>query len=262
MLIDWFTVIAQIINFLILVALLKHFLFNPIVSAMHERREKIDSTIDAARKREEEAREQLEMYRQKNRDFEERRNQLLLAAEEEAKRKGNDFLEQARKQADSDLARLQDAMNQKKRDIAERLRIMSLHDASSIASHTISEITDTPMEEGIVNVFIDQLKNTERNRKEQLAATLRKTETPMSVKSSFDLSDGLRLKLSEAIAREFPESRSIQYLRTSDGVLGIEMNIDGYKLRWGIEQFLGDLEDQVSRVIIDAFGRRREVKDV
>ena len=40
MLIDWFTVIAQIINFLILVALLKHFLFNPIVSAMNERREK------------------------------------------------------------------------------------------------------------------------------------------------------------------------------------------------------------------------------
>ena len=36
---DWFTVIAQIINFLILVALLKRFLYGPIIRAM-ERRER------------------------------------------------------------------------------------------------------------------------------------------------------------------------------------------------------------------------------
>ena len=31
MLIDWFTVIAQILNFLVLVVLLKHFLYGPIL---------------------------------------------------------------------------------------------------------------------------------------------------------------------------------------------------------------------------------------
>jgi F-type H+-transporting ATPase subunit b len=260
-LIDWFTVIAQIINFLILVALLKHFLFNPIVSAMNERREKIDSSIDDAKKREEEAHEQLQLYRQKNREFDEKRNQLLLAAEEEAKKRGDEFLEQARKQAEADLARLQDAMSRKKRDIAERLRIMSLHDASSIAESAISEITNTPIEEGLVHVFIAQLKKIEGARKNQLAAEVRKGKTPTVVKSSFDLSEDLRRKLSDAITKEFPESRAIQYQRISDGVLGIEMTIDGYKLRWGVEQFLGDLEDQVSKVITDAFGSRQEARN-
>lgn len=261
MLIDWFTVIAQIINFLILIALLKHFLFNPIVGAMRERREKIDSSLDDARKREEEAREQLQMYQQKNREMDEKRHQLLLAAEEEARKKGSEFLEQARKQAEADLARLRDAMDQKKRDIAERLRIMSLHDASSIASHTLSEITGTPIEEGLVDVFIEQLKNTDSERKEQLATAIRKAKAPMSVKSSFDLSDDLRRKLSDAITREFPESSAVQYQRITDGVLGIEMTIDGYKLRWGVEQFIGELENQVSNAIIDAFGSRQEVKN-
>ncbi len=261
MLIDWFTVIAQIINFLILVALLKHFLFNPIVSAMNERRERIDSSMEDARKREEEAREQLQMYQQKNREFDERRNRLLLAAEEEAKKKGDEFLEQARKQAEADIARLREAMVRKKRDIAERLRIMSLRDASVIAKSTLSEISNTPIEEGLVNVFIGQLEKIEEARKEQIAAAVRKGDTPAAVKSSFDLNEDLRRKLSDAIAREFSESRSIQYQRIPDGVLGIEMDVDGYKLRWGVEQFLGDLEDQVSKVITDAFGSGREAKN-
>jgi len=36
-LIDWFTVIAQIINFLVLVYLLKRFLYGPIIRVIDER---------------------------------------------------------------------------------------------------------------------------------------------------------------------------------------------------------------------------------
>ncbi len=41
MLIDWFTVIAQILNFLILVWLLKHFLYKPILNAIDAREKKV-----------------------------------------------------------------------------------------------------------------------------------------------------------------------------------------------------------------------------
>ena len=34
MLIDWFTVFAQVVNFLILIAILKRFLYGPIIKAM------------------------------------------------------------------------------------------------------------------------------------------------------------------------------------------------------------------------------------
>jgi hypothetical protein len=41
MLIDWFTVGAQIVNFLILVWLLKHFLYKPILNAIDAREKRI-----------------------------------------------------------------------------------------------------------------------------------------------------------------------------------------------------------------------------
>ena len=43
MLIDWFTVVAQVINFLILMGLLKYFLYNRILGAMDEREQHLAS---------------------------------------------------------------------------------------------------------------------------------------------------------------------------------------------------------------------------
>ena len=49
MLIDWFTVVAQIVNFLILVALLKRFLYGPLIRAIDARENGIAAQIAAGR---------------------------------------------------------------------------------------------------------------------------------------------------------------------------------------------------------------------
>ncbi len=49
MLIDWFTVVAQAINFLILVWLLQRFLFKPILGAIDEREKGIAAQLAAGR---------------------------------------------------------------------------------------------------------------------------------------------------------------------------------------------------------------------
>ena len=55
MLIDWFTVGAQVVNFLILVVLLKKFLYGPITQAMAAREAKIQAQITEAETRRQEA---------------------------------------------------------------------------------------------------------------------------------------------------------------------------------------------------------------
>jgi F-type H+-transporting ATPase subunit b len=47
--INWFTFIAQIINFLILVWLLRHFLYKPILNAVDEREKKIAGQLKDAK---------------------------------------------------------------------------------------------------------------------------------------------------------------------------------------------------------------------
>ena len=64
--VDWFTVIAQILNFLVLVWLLKRFLYKPVLNAIDEREKKIASELEDAAIHKAEARKEKEKFLQKN----------------------------------------------------------------------------------------------------------------------------------------------------------------------------------------------------
>src|SRR5512135_1691282 len=95
---DWFTVIAQIINFLILVALLKRFLYGPIVRAMDRREEEIASRLDAAAKKSVDAEQERERYETLARELAEAREEMRAGAREEAEELREDLLEKAREE--------------------------------------------------------------------------------------------------------------------------------------------------------------------
>ena len=48
MLIDWFTVVAEVVNFLILMWLLQHFLYQPVLDAIDAREQRIANQMQAA----------------------------------------------------------------------------------------------------------------------------------------------------------------------------------------------------------------------
>jgi F-type H+-transporting ATPase subunit b len=56
--INWFTVIAQIINFFVLVWLLRRFLYKPVLKAIDERENKIASELKDAKAKETEAKKE------------------------------------------------------------------------------------------------------------------------------------------------------------------------------------------------------------
>src|SRR5271166_229437 len=103
MLIDWFTIAAQALNFLILVWLLKRFLYKPILRAIDAREKRIAAELADADAKKAEA--------QKERDeFHQQRAALLSKATEEAKAEGQRLLEDARKAADALSAKRQETL--------------------------------------------------------------------------------------------------------------------------------------------------------
>ncbi|HNY66078.1 MAG TPA: hypothetical protein PKM41_11625 [Deltaproteobacteria bacterium] len=260
MLIDWFTVFAQIANFLILVGVLKYFLFTPITRAMRERREKIGEDLDSARKREEEAGRLLEDYRRKALELDRMREKILRAAQEEARSRGEAYLRKVHDQAALEQEHLREALNQKKRDIAQRLRTMALHDASAMARSALAGLSGASIEDGLVDAFIRQLGETEEASRSQLAGAMSRGGSTPAVKSSFPLSDDQQRRLTDAVRKAFSPQASVRFQSAPDLFLGIEMDVDGYKLRWGVDQYLGDIEGEVAKAISDAFGTLKEEK--
>jgi len=107
MLIDWFTVAAQAVNFLLLVWLLKRFLYKPVLAALDAREKGIAQQLqDAAAKKAEAATEQAD-FQNKNKEFEEKRAALLLGATQAAESERKKLLETVRSDAEALRAKLQ-----------------------------------------------------------------------------------------------------------------------------------------------------------
>ena len=81
MLIDWFTVGAQALNFLILVWLMKRFLYKPILHAIDAREKRIATELADADAKKAEAQKERDEFQHKNEEFDQQRAALLSKAD-------------------------------------------------------------------------------------------------------------------------------------------------------------------------------------
>ena len=116
MLIDWFTIAAQVLNFLILVWLLKRFLYQPILQALDAREQRIATELADADAKKAEAQKERDEFQDKNEEFDQQRVALLSKAKDEAKAERQRLLEEARQAAEALRAKRQEAL---KREQAE-----------------------------------------------------------------------------------------------------------------------------------------------
>src|SRR3984957_8521982 len=99
MLIDWFTVGAQAINFLILVWLLKRYLYRPVLASIDAREKKVAGMIADATAQETKARAAGEALRQRNEAFDRDRDGLMGSARNAGAAERERLFESARQDA-------------------------------------------------------------------------------------------------------------------------------------------------------------------
>src|ERR1019366_5512534 len=98
MLIDWFTVGAQALNFLVLVWLLKHFLYKPILNAIDAREKGIAAKLAEADGKTKDAQKQHDEFENRNKTLDEQRAALLSKATDEAKAEHDRLIREAHKE--------------------------------------------------------------------------------------------------------------------------------------------------------------------
>src|SRR5450432_81249 len=99
--IDWFTVIAQVINFLILVWLLKRFLYKPILNAIAEREKKITDQLKDADAKKADAKKEQDEFRKKNEEFDQQKKELMDKAVADSNAERGRLLEGAKNEANT-----------------------------------------------------------------------------------------------------------------------------------------------------------------
>ncbi len=242
MLINWFTVLAQVINFLILVWLLKRFLYKPILRAIDVREKGIAAKLAEAEAKKAEAQKERDDFQHKNESFYLERTALLQKATDEANTERQRLLDEARKDADSLRAKRQDMLRDEQRDLGQKIIRWTQKEVFAITRKTLADLAAASLEDRMTEVFIRRLRALTGPAKEQIGAALRTSTRPARVRSTVDLPPTQQSAIESAAKETFGLAIQIQFETAPDLVSGVELSCNGVKVAWSIADYLATLE--------------------
>lgn len=249
MLIDWFTVTAQIINFAVLVWLLKRFLYRPVLEAMAARERRVRETVAAADRQKAESEEEAARLRQQQAELAKEKADLLAAARADAEKLRESLLIDARQEAAARAAQWRDAAAREWQEFRTQLVERTQKEALAIARQALRELADEELEEQIAGAFLKKCAALDGGVKARLQDVARQTTRPLLVRSGFPLAEPLREKLRQALHAQLGTANNVQF-ETAPGVIaGIEVAFDGQKLVWTLEDFMRSLEADFDKLI-------------
>jgi F-type H+-transporting ATPase subunit b len=249
MLIDWFTVGAQALNFLILVWVLKHFLYKPILNAIDAREKKIAAELADAAAKKAEAQKDRDEFQHKNEEFDGQRAALLSKATDEAKAEGHRLLDEARKAADVLGVKRQETLKNDAHNLNQAIARRTQLEVFAIARKALMDLATASLEERMGEVFTRRLREMDGKAKETLGAALKSAPEPAVVRSAFDLPANQRAAIQNAVSETFSADIHLRFETTPDLVSGIELTANGQKVAWSIADYLASLEKGVGELL-------------
>jgi F-type H+-transporting ATPase subunit b len=250
--INWFTVGAQIVNFLILVGLLKHFLYGPIVKAMDDRDSTIKTRLKEADDKREEAEKRSSEYEQKSKDLDERKEQLLAEARDRADEDRKKRIRKARDDADAMSKEWRTAVEREKDAFLDDIRRQLSRQAVAIARKLLADLAGSDVEGLMVDRFISRLEDMDNEERKAFKQAIESESGKVVARSGLDLGEDERTRLTQAVRERMGVDASLEFDQTDDVVAGIEISAGGRKLAWTVAQHLDAAATEVRKSLEEA----------
>lgn len=247
--IDWFTFIAQILNFLLLVFLLKKFLYQPLLDVMEEREVQIKEQMEAADRKYHTAEEKEQEFREKLQDLERRAHLLRAEAEQQAEEHKKALMHQYREEAETREKEWEHALEDKQEvflsELYRRTNSVLIH----LLDELIQELSGRELDHVIVSRVIESIEGLNSNGKSRaLHAALDGGEGVIEVLSSFTASSEEKDLIRNALKKALSEGINVEFRTTSKMGYGMEIRANGWKLGWSTSSYLDMLREQTSGI--------------
>jgi F-type H+-transporting ATPase subunit b len=249
MLIDWFTVGAQILNFIVLVWLLKRFLYKPILNAIDAREKRIAGELANADLQMSEAKKSRDELQAKGTRFEEERGALLATAIRDAKVEGQRLLDNARQAADAVTLQRNLALQSESVKLSDELSRLAAAESINIARAALKDLAGADLEARICEVFARRLRAMDSQKKQSLGILLTSPTNKAVVASSFELSSADKMVIQTALNESFSADIHLYFEASSNAIGGIELKVGGQRLSWTIADYLKSLEEKFAALL-------------
>ncbi|RLA44097.1 MAG: F0F1 ATP synthase subunit B [Gammaproteobacteria bacterium] len=236
------TFILEIINFLILVWILKRFFYKPVLDVIARRKADIEETVAKAQTLQSDAENLEHQYESRLADWEQEKKV--------AQRKLADEIQQQREQqlaaleSDLDVEREKEGVLIQRKLENERQQIVetALVQGAQFASHLVSNVAGPELEQGLVKLLLDELKKLPADQRDQLsAANGKKTGTSadkVTVTSAYPLDQTTRQTLERVCSESLSTHGPFHYQQDPALLAGLRINLGSWVLATNLQDEL------------------------
>lgn len=240
--ISWFEIIAQIINFFILLFILQKLLYKPVINAMAKRQERVQKLQIEADEKMKEAKGLIDEYDSKMADVDNEKRDILSSAKKEAQERKDSLLKGYQKEAEFKREAYLKEIEDEKEEFLNKLSKNLGTSAVKIAGHILKTISSKEIEDEVFKNFVNTLKKMDEYIPD---SKVLEEEKYLTIQSSRDLSQKEKDIIENTIKKQIENLEKIDYQIDESLILGHGLDLETYTIHTNIKNYLEKIEEDI-----------------
>lgn len=254
--IDWLTVSAQIVNFVVLVLLLRWVLYRPLARALKARQEAVTQQLTEAREARARAEAAAEEHRAAIHALEQARHDRLQRAEDEAEARRSALIDAARDEVSAQRATWRAQLNDEKAAFLDRLRHRAGESFVIMARTILSEMADQDLIDRMAQTFASRLSGLSGEGRDRMRQAADRGTAP-EILSSLPLTPTARNTMAEAVGDLLGKPVTPVFAEDADLSCGVVLRLGAQHVGWTVAEHLDRFSEEVS-ALLDAAGTQED----
>ncbi len=246
--IDWWTFIAQIINLVILLFLLRKFLYIPVLKAVEARQKVIaDELAQAAEERNKAKALSLEFAR-KNKQTERQKQKILAAAQVEAEKLSVKLCAEAEAEYQKQRMEWQQKLIKEQKTFVTAVQNLLAKHFTQFAESALRQMANVDLNNLVITHFMDKVKKMPAAQKAMLKQTL--TESDMvEIHSAQPLDEAIAHDLEHFLRTELDLPKRIGFFISikPELVCGLELQAKEQLISWHLADYMQEFNRQTDK---------------
>lgn len=220
---SWSSLILEIINFLVLIWILKHFFYSPIQKTILDRKKMVQDKLDNAEKFNSEASQLQKKYENRLAEWQQEKNTMKKEFEQAMEQWKSQEITIFEKKLNDERATFYLREKQKSAEISEKNTKKSFLLAGEYSAKFLKNFADEHLEKKIIDKLVEDLNNLPVE-KMQLIANLAE-QNQVLVQSAYPINKQQQQKLLQAINKLVPQKLNVYFSENPDLFAGLSIQI-------------------------------------
>ena len=251
--IDWLTVSAQIVNFLVLAWLLHRFLYGPITRAMERREQRIAQRLEDAQQMRVDAESEGLAFRRERDELAQRRDQFFATARQEAEDERRRLYEESRADIEAQKAAWFRDLQEQRAAFLSDIRERAKHQFCTLARRALKDLADARLEDQMTRVFCRKLRLLDPEAKRRMGDAAGRADGIATVRSGFEASRDAKEAIAHVIQDEILANARVVFEPAPDVLRGLELKMGGQTIAWTLDSYMNAFENLIDQDFADRF---------